>query len=160
MVEKEESANFRHIVRVSNTDLNGQKKVVYGLRKIKGVGTTFGHAVCVVLHIDEKRRLGDLSEEETKRIEEVVAHPTKFGLPTWLFNRRRDQESGTDKHLVVNDLIFAQELDIKMMKKIRTYRGVRHMLGLPVRGQRTRSKFRKNKGKVMGVKRAKTGKKQ
>jgi small subunit ribosomal protein S13 len=40
-----------------------------------------------------------------------------------------------------------------MMKRIRSYKGVRHSLGLPVRGQRTRSNFRKNKGKVLGVKR-------
>jgi small subunit ribosomal protein S13 len=46
-----------------------------------------------------------------------------------------------------------------MMKKIRSYKGMRHAYGLPVRGQRTKSKFRKNKGKVKGVKR-KSGVKQ
>ena len=51
-----------------------------------------------------------------------------------------------------DDLSFAEENDIKMMKKIRSYRGVRHGMGLPVRGQRTKSNFRKNKGKVsLGV---------
>ena len=161
MEETTENANFRHIVRVANTDLNGQKKVVYAMRKIKGVGTTFGFAICTVLHIEESRRLGDLSEEETKRIEEVIVNPMKFGIPTWMLNRQKDMESGADRHIVVNDLIFTKDNDIKMMKKTRTYRGVRHMLGLPVRGQRTRSNFRKNKGKVMGVKRAKAaGKKQ
>jgi small subunit ribosomal protein S13 len=155
-----ENPNFRHIVRVANTDLNGQKKIVYGMRKIKGIGTNFGCAICTVLHLDQNRKLGDLSEEETKRIEEVLANPAKFGLPSWLLNRRKDSETGLDRHLVVNDLQFTQETDVKMMKKMRSYRGVRHMLGLPVRGQRTRSNFRKNKGKVMGVKRAKTGKKQ
>lgn len=150
-------AEFRHIVRVANTDLNGTKQVVYALRKIKGVGTNFGHAVCVVLHVDEARKVGDLSEEETKRIEDVILHPSKFNIPAWLYNRKRDVETGVDKHVVGNDLIFVQENDIKMMKKIRCYKGVRHMLGQPVRGQRTRSNFRKNKGKVMGVKRAKLG---
>ena len=48
---------------------------------------------------------------------------------------------------------FTQDNDIKMLKKIKSYKGIRHSLGLPVRGQRTRSNFRKNKGKVMGVKR-------
>jgi small subunit ribosomal protein S13 len=160
MAETTENPNFRHIVRLGNTDLNGMKPVVYALRKIKGVGTNFGCAICTVLHIDQQRRLGDLTEEETKRVEEVMLNPAKFGLPIWIMNRRKDMDSGADKHMVGNDLIFNQEMDVKMMKKMRTYRGVRHMLGLPVRGQRTRSNFRKNKGKVLGVKRTKTGKKQ
>ena len=155
-----ENPNFRHIVRVANTDLNGKKPVVYSLRKIKGVGTSFGHAICGVLHLDEGRKLGDLSEEETKRIEEVILHPQKFNVPGWIFNRQRDMETNSDRHMVGNELIFTQEMNVKMMKKIRSYKGVRHMLGLPVRGQKTRSKFRKNKGKVLGVKRTKTGKKQ
>ena len=47
---------------------------------------------------------------------------------------------------------FAEETDIKRMKKTRSYRGVRHGMGLPVRGQRTKSNFRKNKGKAsLGV---------
>ena len=50
-------------------------------------------------------------------------------------------------------LSFTQDNDIKMMKKIKSYKGVRHILGQPVRGQRTKSNFRKNKGKVLGVKR-------
>ena len=41
---------------------------------------------------------------------------------------------------------------MKTQKKIKGYKGIRHMLGQPVRGQRTRGNFRKNKGKVMGVK--------
>ena len=101
-----------------------------------------------------------MSEAETKRIEEVIVNPLKFGIPSWMLNRRKDMETGEDRHLVVNDLIFTQETDVKMMKKMRTYKGVRHMLGGPVRGQRTRSNFRKNKGKVMGVKKSKVGKKQ
>lgn len=155
-----ENPNFRHIVRVANTDLNGNKTVVYALRKIKGVGTSFGHAVCNVLHIDQGRKLGDLSEEETKRVEDVIHNPAKFSLPGWLYNRQRETETNANRHLVGNDLVFQQEMDIKIMKKIRSYKGVRHMLGGPVRGQRTRSKFRVNKGKVMGVKRPKVGKKQ
>jgi len=81
-------------------------------------------------------------------------------VPGWIFNRQRDMETNSDRHMVGNELIFTQEMNVKMMKKIRSYKGVRHMLGLPVRGQKTRSKFRKNKGKVLGVKRTKTGKKQ
>jgi small subunit ribosomal protein S13 len=78
-----------------------------------------------------------------------------------MLNRRKDMETGEDRHLTTADLKFFNDNDIKMMKKMRSYKGIRHMEGLPVRGQKTKSKFRKNKGKVMGVKRragAKTGK--
>jgi small subunit ribosomal protein S13 len=153
-------ADFKHIIRIANTDLNGQKKLVYALQKIKGVGVPFGHAVCSVLQLDENRRLGDLGEAECKRIEEVVLAPGKFGIPSWVLNRRRDHETGEDRHVVGNELAFSLESDVRLMKKIKCYRGVRHILHLPVRGQRMRSKHRKNKGKVLGVKKPKMGKKQ
>ncbi len=77
----------------------------------------------------------------------------KFGTPVWMLNRRKDLELGEDRHLITSDLTFTQDNDIKMLKKIRSYKGVRHILGQPVRGQRTKSNFRKNKGKVhLGVK--------
>jgi small subunit ribosomal protein S13 len=156
----EQQANYRHIIRVADTDLKGEKQIVYALRRIKGVGTSFGHAVCSILHLDEARKVGSLTDEELRRVEEVVRNPAQFGLPSWVYNRRRDRDTGKDIHLCGNALAFSQESDIRMMKKIRCYKGVRHMLGQPVRGQRTRSNFRKNKGKVMGVKKPKVGKKQ
>jgi len=61
-------------------------------------------------------------------------------------------------HLVTSELDFAKSNDIRLLKKIKAYRGVRHMYGLPVRGQRTRSNFRRNKGKPMGVMRNKAAK--
>ena len=70
--------------------------------------------------------------------------------------------SGILNQAVDDDLILsnpAHNLGTKFMKKIKSYRGIRHMFGLPVRGQRTRSNFRPNKGKVQGVKRGKAGKK-
>ncbi len=76
-----------------------------------------------------------------------------------MLNRRKDVETGEDKHIVTTDINFVNDNDIKVMKMIRCYKGIRHSMGLPVRGQKTRSNFRKNKGKVMGVKRSKkTGK--
>jgi len=65
----------------------------------------------------------------------------------------RDLETGEDLHLVGPDLKFTREQDVKMMIKIKSYRGVRHMFGLPVRGQRTKSSFRK--GRTVGVVRKK-----
>jgi len=69
-------------------------------------------------------------------------------------NRRSDPETGEEKHLVGTDLDMKKDFDIRRMKKIRSYRGIRHTSGLPVRGQRTRSNFRK-KGQAVAVKRKK-----
>jgi len=64
-------------------------------------------------------------------------------------NRRKDLESGTDIHLSGQDVDIGRRFDIQRLVDAKTYKGVRHMLGLPVRGQRTRSSFRK--GRVVGV---------
>ena len=72
---------------------------------------------------------------------------------SYLAKGDKDYETGKDKHLTVADLTFTQDNDIKIMKKIKSYKGVRHILEQPVRGQKTKSNFRKNKGKVhLGVK--------
>ena len=70
-------------------------------------------------------------------------------------NRRRDYDTGEDKHLLIGTLQFSKDNDIKRLKKIKALRGMRHQKGLPVRGQRTKSNFRRNKGKVIGVKKKK-----
>jgi len=107
--------------------------------------------ICRILTIPKEKKSGELSDEEIKRIESVIAKPLEYGAPVWMINRRNDPESGTDLHLVMSDLRFWTENDIKLMKKIKSWKGVRHMLGQPVRGQRTKSNFRRNKGKVVAV---------
>ncbi len=149
----EENKDFKHIVRIANTDLNGARSISNTLRQIKGISFMFSNLTCHLAKIDRKKRTGDLSEEEIKRINEVITNPLKFNTPKWMLNRRKDAETGEDKHLIAVDLKFSQDNDIKLMKKIKSYRGVRHMLGQPVRGQKTKSNFRVNKGKVhLGVK--------
>ena len=144
--------NYKHLVRIANTDLNGSKQTLYALTHVKGVGHMYAHAVCVVAGMDPRRKLGQLTDEEVRRIDEIVKNPLKFGIPEWAVNRRRDPSSGQNMHILTNDLIFITENDIKMMKKMKTWKGIRHIQGQPVRGQSTRSNFRANKGKVMGVK--------
>jgi len=143
--------NYRHIVRVANTDINGAKQLMHALTKIKGVGLMYSHAVCAASGMETTRKLGNLTDEEVRRIDEIVKNPLKFGIPEWIVNRRKDPASGKDTHLLTNDLIFTRDNDIKTMKKLKTWKGVRHIFGQPVRGQSTRSNFRENKGKVMGV---------
>jgi small subunit ribosomal protein S13 len=153
--------NFRHFVRIANTDLNGNHSLERALRQIKGVSFQFARAICVVLRIDGNQKTGYVEDKTVQKIESLLKDPLKTGIPHWMFNRRKDVETGSDFHILTSDLDFVQSNDIKMMKKIRCYKGVRHMHGQPVRGQRTKSHFRKNKGKGLGVKKnpnAKSGK--
>ncbi len=141
-------ADFRHIVRVANTDLKGEQRLVISLQKIKGVGFTFAAAICHAAGVDKQTRTGELSDAEQQRLDEVVRGPEAHGIPTWMLNRRKDPETGEDKHFILGDIAYSLEGDKKREGRIRSYKGVRYPLGLPVRGQRTRSNFRPNKGKV------------
>ena len=150
---------FRHIVRIANTDLDGNRKIIDALKKIKGVGFTFSNMICNFVGVDKNKKTGTLLDSEITKIDEAVRNPKKFGAPVWILNRRKDYETGEDIHLLSSDLKFTQENDIKIMKKMKSYKGMRHARGLTVRGQRTRANFRRNKGKVAGVqkKKAKSG---
>ncbi|MBI4148303.1 30S ribosomal protein S13 [Candidatus Woesearchaeota archaeon] len=143
---------LKYLVRVADTDLNGKLTTMYALSRIKGVGVMFANAVCRTTGVNGAARIGMLSDADVKKLDDAVRNPQSAGFPRWLLNRRFEPETGEDKHVIGTDLQFATENDVKFMKKTRTYKGVRHMAGQPVRGQRTRSNFRANKGKVMGVK--------
>ena len=157
-----EDKDYRHIIRVANTDLDGRKQVFIGLRKIKGIGFMFSNMVLSIAGISKSKKCGMLTDAEVKQLDEIIRNPKRFEVPSWLFNRRRDYEDNEDKHLLTSDLEFVRSNDIKMLRKIKCYKGTRHQKGLPVRGQKTRSNFRRNKGKKsgsLGVQRAKAGKK-
>ncbi len=150
---KEAVAELKHFVRVANTDLEGKKQLAYSMRKVKGISHMFAHAVCFVSKIAPETKTGSLSEVQIAKLTEVILDPVKSGIPVWLVNRRHDYETGENKHVITTNLMLARENDIKNMKKMKCYKGVRHIAGLPVRGHRTRSHFRANKGKVhLGVK--------
>lgn len=151
---KEEKTEVKYIVRIANADLDGHIPVGHALTKIKGIGRSFANLVCILAAVEKGKKTGLLSEDELRRISNVLNNPVEYGVPVWMLNHRKDVYTGMHSHLVGADLRFAQDNDIKKMRRIKCYRGVRHSLGLPVRGQRTRSKFRKNKGKgSLGVKR-------
>ena len=155
---EEQKQELKYFVRIANTDLDGNKHLCNSLTKIKGISFMFSNAICNASGIQKTKKTGYLTEEEAGKIDDIIREPLKFKIPSWLFNRKRDTEDNADKHLTGTNLAFIKDNDIKMMKKMKSYRGIRHSLGLPVRGQRTKSNFRKNKGKVLGVKR-KEGKK-
>jgi small subunit ribosomal protein S13 len=137
------------VIRILSRDIEGGMKIYPGLTKIKGVSWTLSNAVCKILKIDKNKKIGSLTDEEIANITEFLKNPK---VPEYLLNRRKDFETGKNKHLVGSDLELQTEFDVKRLKKIKSYRGFRHMAGLPSRGQRTKSNFRKNKRKGAGIK--------
>lgn len=155
-IRKKPEKETEKIIRIMQTDIDGEKQIYVGLTKIKGISWSFANALCNKLSLDKKRKVASLSTEEIKKIENFIKNPA---LPSFLLNRRKDFDTGKDLHLLTTDLELRRDFDIKRLKKIRSYRGLRHALGQPVRGQRTKSHFRK-KGKSVGViHKAKIGKK-
>ena len=153
-----EQQQFKYIVRLFGQDVDGTMKVPYALAMVKGIGYNTARAIASKLGLDKDRRLGELSDEDIKKIENYLTNKKIPELPTWLYNRRRDYEEGVDLHLVTSDLIFYVRNDIEREKKIRSWRGVRHSLGLKVRGQRTRTTGRT--GTTIGVRRSKAAQPQ
>lgn len=149
----------KHIIRVAATDLEGHKPLKQALQKVKGISHSFSNAVCYATKIDKKKKAGDLTKQEVEKIEDAIKNPDKYKIPSWILNREKDYETNQDKHLTNVELKLQKEFDVKRLRKIKSYRGLRHAVGLPVRGQRTRSNFRK--GKAIGVtkkkKKGKTG---
>ena len=141
---------FRHIIRIANTDLDGSLKVAHALTGIKGIGIRLATVIVEKAGLDPEVRLGFLSDLNVDKIEDIIANPTKYGLPGWLLNRQKDMEMGKDRHLIGPDLVLQVKTDIDNMKTIKSWRGFRHAYGLKVRGQRTKTTARSKK--PLGVK--------
>jgi small subunit ribosomal protein S13 len=145
------------VIRILSKDIEGRINVYTGLTKIKGISWTMSHIICTALGIPKTKKIGELTQDEIKKIVGFFEEPK---IPLFLLNRRKDFEMGTSRHLLGSDLDLKKEFDIKRLKKIRTYRGVRHTLGQPVRGQRTKSHFRAKGRKAVGVQKSKEAKKK
>jgi len=117
--------------------------MVVGLTKIRGVGYMFANTIINVLKINPDQRIGYLSPEQIKSIESIIKNPSASNFPSWFLNRRKDIETGEDKHLITSDIAFTVRNDIEREKTSGSWRGIRHMFGLKVRGQRTRCTGRK-----------------
>jgi small subunit ribosomal protein S13 len=122
---------FKHIVRIAGKDLSGERQVQLALSDLKGVNVAYARAVAYVAEVDPFGKLGELPKEK--------------------IDLRKDYDTGKDLHLVGTDVTVSMRSDIGRERRIRSRRGIRHELGLPVRGQRTRTTGRK--GLVVGVKR-------
>jgi small subunit ribosomal protein S13 len=146
------ATEFRHLVRIAGKDLDGRKKLVVALSDLKGVGYNFANTIVNQLGLDPTVRLGTLMEEQVKDVEKAIQNASAIALPHWYYNRRKDAGTGETKQLLGSDLDFATKNDIDSERNIQSWRGIRHGLGLKVRGQRTRTTGRK--GRTVGVRKA------
>ncbi len=140
---------FKHIVRIANTDLDGNKKVVYALTGIKGIGYRMAKSIVSVAGINPYEKMGNLSTAEISKLREMIEERIEEVVPEWMYNRRKDTFTGENFHLIGTEIDMARKEDIDLLRKIRAYRGIRHEKGKKVRGQRTRSTGRK--GVTVGV---------
>ena len=145
----EEKKFEEKLIRILAKDIEGGLNVYVGLTKIKGISWSLSNAICKSLNLDKKRKIGSLTKEEIEKINNFLKDAK---VPVYLLNRKLDYETGENKHLLGSNLELQKELDIGRLKKIKSYRGLRHALNLPLRGQRTRSHFRRNKRKSVGIK--------
>lgn len=144
-------AEVQEIIRLAETDVDGTKRIADAIRDVKGVSYAYANAIVQHLDYDQDTRIGGLEADEIDDIEEAIRNPDEHEIPDWLRNRRKDRETGDDKHLIEADLMMAKEFDIRRLKEINSYKGRRHRMGLPVRGQKTQSSFRS--GEKIGVQR-------
>ena len=150
----EEKDELRYIVRIAGKDLNGELPVYRALQAVKGISHRTARNAAIVFEKETGKafdtKIGILPEELDAKLEDIIVNPGKHGLPVWAFNRKKDIEDGSNKHLIMADLDFAKRKDLQRLNEIKSYRGLRLSWGLTVRGQRTKSTHR-GKGTVVGV---------
>lgn len=112
-------------MRISGITIPDNKRLPYGLRSIYGVGYTRALAVLHAAHVDPSKRPKELTPEEENAIRKEI-EPFK----------------------IEGDLKRDSAANIKRLKDIKAYRGIRHVKGLPVRGQRTKTNSRTRRGNV------------
>ena len=98
--------------------------------------------------INRYMKMGDLSDAQIEKLQSAIDNISS-SAPIWMLNHRKDYDTGENIHLIGNEIDIRLRDEINIMKKIRSYRGIRHERGLPVRGQRTKSNNRK--GLALGV---------
>lgn len=140
--KKPEIKKETKIIRILDTNLDSNLSIKRALMKIKGIGFMFSNALCKSCGLEPNAALGTLTDEQIKMLEQSIKNPA---MPSWILNRRKDIKTGKDMHISAIDITTVLRDDITLMKKMRCYKGIRHELGQPVRGQSTRSTFRTNK---------------
>jgi small subunit ribosomal protein S13 len=141
----EYGADFRYLVRIINTDLDGKKPFTTALTYVPGVSHRLANVIAKETGINPKERIGKLSEEQLAKVVEAIEGVEDI-VPTWMLNRRKDIETGENRHMVGSEIAIMLREDLNRLKKIRSWRGHRHERRLPTRGQRT-----KNNGRFGGA---------
>ena len=123
------------MARIASVDLPRDKRVEIALTYIYGIGLTPSQEIIKTTGVNPDTRVRDLTEEEVAKLREAIDKGYK----------------------VEGDLRREEQLNIKRLIEIGSYRGRRHRQGLPVRGQRTKTNARTRKGprKTVGAKRSK-----
>eukprot|EP00056_Hartaetosiga_gracilis_P014075 m.239642 g.239642 ORF g.239642 m.239642 type:complete len:153 (-) comp13958_c0_seq1:134-592(-) len=142
-------AEFKHILRVLNTNLAGDQKVVYSFTSIRGVGRRYANLCLKKAECNIDRRAGELEDDEVEKVVNVMQNPQDFKVPTWFLNRQKDPRDGAHAHALANELNSRLRDDFERMKKMRLHRGLRHAWGIRVRGQHTKTTGRG--GRIVGV---------
>jgi small subunit ribosomal protein S13 len=150
--EEKPKDEIKYLVRIANTDLDGTSTVQYALTGIKGIGIRVSKIIARKAEVDPNAIMGYLSVEQVDRIRSALDN-IDTNMPLWMLNRRNDIYTGENRHLLGTDLILGAKEDINLMKKTRSYKGIRHERGQKVRGQRTKSTGRT--GATVGVVRKK-----
>ncbi len=136
-----DNPNFRYIVRLAGTDLDGLRPAGLALTGVRGVGRRISEMSCRLAQINPAEMIGNLPEASVEGLEQILGElPTR--APAWVLNHPVDRATGETHHFFGPDLETSRRDDVNQMKMIRSYRGVRHERGQKVRGQRTRSNGR------------------
>ncbi|NYZ74218.1 30S ribosomal protein S13 [Candidatus Micrarchaeota archaeon] len=150
--EKEEE-QFRGIVRIAGKDVKGEISLLRALRAVRGIGHTMAVSAASIikrdLSLDPNGRVGDLTEAQIESIDKLLYSLQDHGVPVYLMNRCSDFNSGVNRHIIMNDLLFETTQDVEREKKAYSWKGYRHTYGQKVRGQRTRNTGRT--GMAVGV---------
>ena len=109
-------------------------------------------AIVKKLELNPNELAGKLDDKNVEDIENAIMKLHE-NIPDWLLNRQKDYDTGEDIHPVSVDLKMLHDDDLNRMKKVKSYKGIRHASGHKVRGQRTYSNGRK--GLALGVSRKK-----
>ncbi len=117
------------MARIASVTIPNEKQVWIALTYVYGIGRTTSKAILAEAKIEPTTRVKDLTEAEIQKINDLIG--SKYTV------------EGDLKRLVTNN--------IKRLKDINSYKGVRHKAGLPVNGQRTRTNARTRKGKAIAV---------
>ncbi|KAL6078044.1 hypothetical protein STEG23_004480 [Scotinomys teguina] len=117
------------ILRVLNTNINGQRKTAFAITAVKGVGRRFAHVVLRKADIDLTKRAGELTEDEAEHVITIMQNPGQYKNPDWFLNTKKDRKYS---QVLANCLDNELHEDLESLKRIRAHRGLRHFWGLPV----------------------------